>query len=75
MNPIRLFHAKPYHAAFLLLLAAAALTAQQPQPTTADQAPKTDTSYIDADGVAHVTRIVPVPEALSIQSQHFLRRA
>ena len=75
MNPIRLFHAKPHHAAFLLLLASAALAAQQPAPTTEAQAPKTDTSYIDADGTAHVTRIVPVPESLSIQSQHFLRRA
>ena len=75
MNPIRLIHAKPCHAAFLLLLASAALAAQQPAPTTEAQAPKTDTSYIDADGTAHVTRIVPVPESLSIQSQHFLRRA
>jgi len=81
MNPIRLIHAKPHHAAFLLLLASAALPAQQsaqqpaPQPTTEAQAPKTDTSYIDAAGTAHVTRVVPVPESLSIQSQHFLRRA
>ena len=71
MNSIRL---TPHQAAFLLLLASAALTAQQPAPTTEAQAPKTDTSYIDADGTAHVTRVVPVPESLSIQSQHFLRR-
>ena len=65
---------KPHHAALAFLLAAA-LPAQQPAPTTEAQAPKTDTSYIDADGTAHVTRVVPVPESLSLQSQHFLRRA
>ncbi len=65
------------HAAFLLLCASAALAAQQPapQPTTAAEAPNRDTSYIDAQGTAHVTRVVPVPATISIQSQHFLRRA
>ena len=66
-----------YFPAALLLIAAAALTAQQPapQPTTAAQAPMSDTSYIDADGVAHVTRLVPVPQGLSRQSQYFVGRA
>ncbi len=68
----------PRHAAFLLLLAGAALAAQQPAqqpaPTTAAEAPTRDTSYIDENGTAHVTRVVPVPADLSIQSQHFLRR-
>jgi acetyl esterase/lipase len=64
-------------AALLLLLASAALAAQQPapQPTTAAQAPNTDTSYIDAEGTAHVTRVVPVPKDLSFQSQYFLSHA
>ena len=75
MNPIRLIYAKPHRAAFLLLLASASLAAQQPAPTTEAQAPKSDTSYIDASGTAHVTRVVPVPQELSIQSQYFLRRA
>jgi acetyl esterase/lipase len=66
-------------AAFVLLGGSAVLAAQQPAsqpapPTTAAQAPTTDTSYIDDQGTAHVTRVVPVPESLSIQSQHFLRR-
>ncbi len=79
----------PGPAALLLLLASAALAAQQPasqpasqptpQPTrpstTAEQAPNSDTSYIDAQGTAHVTRVVPVPQDLSIQSQHFLSHA
>jgi len=69
--------------ALALLLAASALAAQQPaqqkddqpKPTTAAEAPTRDTSYIDENGVAHVTRIVPVPQTISIPSQHFLRRA
>jgi len=48
-----------------------ALAAQQParQPTTAEQAPTRDSSYIDAQGTAHVTRVVPVPQDLSPQAQ------
>jgi acetyl esterase/lipase len=59
------------HAAFLLLLATASLIAQQPapQPTTAAEAPNRDTSYIDDQGTAHVTRVVPVPETISPQAQ------
>jgi monoterpene epsilon-lactone hydrolase len=51
----------PRFAVFLLLSAAATLAAQQPvpQPTTAAEAPNRDTSYIDAQGTAHVTRVVP----------------
>jgi acetyl esterase/lipase len=73
-------HPLPRHAALLVLSASAVLGAQQPaatpadqpQPTTAAEAPNRDTSYIDAQGTAHVTRVVPVPADLSIQSQHFL---
>ncbi len=46
-----------------------------PKPTTAAEAPSRDTSYIDADGTAHVTRVVPVPEDLSPEAQKSLRRA
>jgi acetyl esterase/lipase len=63
MHPI----ARP--AFLLLLLASAALAAQQPQPTTAAQAPTRDTSYIDDQGTAHVTRVVPVPQTISPQAQ------
>jgi acetyl esterase/lipase len=64
-------------AAFLVLLAAAVLTAQQPapKPTTAAEAPTRDTSYIDAQGTAHVTRVVPIPAALSAPAQRLLSRA
>ena len=47
--------AKFLTAAFLL--SSSALFAQQ--GTTAAQAPNTDTSYIDADGTAHITRVIP----------------
>jgi acetyl esterase/lipase len=64
-------------ATFLLLLASAALAAQQPalQPTTVAQAPSRDTSYIDAQGTAHVTRVVPVPATISAEAQRTLSRA
>ncbi len=59
-----------------LLMATVALTAQQPapQPTTAAQAPNRDTSYIDEQGTAHVTRVVPVPLDLSPEAQKSISR-
>jgi len=66
--------------AVLVLLSSMMLAAQQPaakpalQPTTATEAPTRDTSFIDADGTAHVTRIVPVPEALSPEAKKSLSR-
>ena len=68
-------------ATLLLLLASGVLSAQQPaavvqpQPTTAAEAPQRDTSYIDAQGTAHVTRVVPIPASLSPQAQLILGRA
>jgi epsilon-lactone hydrolase len=63
-----------------LFLAAQTLTvqvlaAQQTTPapaTTAAAAAQRDTSFIDANGTAHVTRIVPVPASLSRQSRFWL---
>jgi len=64
-------------ACTLSLLATMSLSAQEtaPKPTTAAEAPSRDTSYIDEDGAAHVTRVVPVPEDLSAEAQKALRRA
>jgi acetyl esterase/lipase len=42
------------------------------KPTTAAEAPQRDTSYIDEQGRAHITRIVPVPSYLSRQSYYWL---
>lgn len=50
----------------------ASLLAHAQQPTTAAEAPTRDTSYIDANGTAHVTRVVPVPQDLSPQAQKFI---
>ncbi len=44
------------------------------QPTTAATAPSRDTSYIDASGTAHVTRVVPVPQTISPEAQKSLSR-
>jgi len=65
-------------ASLSLLLASAVVQAQQPaaapMPTTAAQAPTRDTSYIDAQGTAHVTRVVPVPRTISAEAQRRLSR-
>jgi monoterpene epsilon-lactone hydrolase len=42
------------------------------QPTTAADAPQRDSSFIDEQGRAHITRIVPVPAYLSRQSRYWL---
>lgn len=69
-----------------LLTCTAALAAQQAtppekppttpipstQPTTAADAAQRDSSFIDSEGRAHVTRIVPVPQDLSFQSRYWL---
>lgn len=60
-------------AAAFLLVSAFSLAAQQPaatpQPTTAAEEPTRDTSYIDAQGTAHITRVIPVPQTVSPQAQ------
>ncbi len=61
-------------AALFVLLVAPGLAGQQSPPTTAAQAPDRDTSYIDAQGVAHVTRVVPVPQTLSPEARESLAR-
>ena len=42
--------------------------------TTAATAPRTNSSYIDAQGTAHVTRVVPVPTTISPEAQAVLGR-
>jgi acetyl esterase/lipase len=60
--------------AYALLGISPTLIAQQNgrHPTTAAEAPNRDTSYIDATGAAHVTRVVPVPQTLSPEAQKFI---
>lgn len=54
----------------LIVLAFSVASAQQ--ATTTAQAPNHDTSYIDASGTAHVTRVVPLPPDLSPQAKAML---
>jgi epsilon-lactone hydrolase len=58
-------------AASLILLCASALAQQG---TTAAQAPDKDTSYIDARGTAHITRVIPIPPDLSPEAKATLAR-
>jgi len=60
----------------VVLSAGSLLIAQQPtsKATTAADAPNRDTSYIDASGTAHVTRVVPVPQTISAEAQKSLGR-
>lgn len=59
----------------VVLLATASVAAQQLAPTAASQAPNNDTSYIDPQGTAHVTRVVPVPMTISPEAQQWLGQA
>ena len=64
------------HTFLLLLITSAALAAQQSSETatTAAEAPSRDTSYIDNNGTAHVTRLIPVPRDISPKAQLILSR-
>jgi acetyl esterase/lipase len=59
------------HAAFLVAVLAIGAQAQ----TTAAKAAKSNTSYIDKQGTAHITRIVPVPKTVSAEAQRMLARS
>src|SRR5215469_11999621 len=56
---------------FLLALAFAVSipTSRAQQPV-----PQTNTSTLDADGTAHITRVIPMPRSLSPEAKAFLRR-
>ncbi|HEY1214618.1 MAG TPA: alpha/beta hydrolase fold domain-containing protein [Bryobacteraceae bacterium] len=53
-----------------VLLSSASVSAQD----TANTPPQSDSSYIDQNGTAHVTRVVPVPETVSPEAQKSLAR-
>ena len=59
----------------VLLAISTALAAQSiPQPTSASTAATKDTSYVDAQGTAYVTRVVPIPPDLSPEARKSLIR-
>ena len=43
---------------------------QQPGPSIAQG----DSSYIDAQGTAHITRVIPLPKTISPQAGEYLAR-
>ncbi len=51
-----------------------ALTAAATAVLAAQNIPQSDSSYIDANGTAHVTRVVPVPKTVSPEAQKSLAR-
>lgn len=53
-----------------IAFAATAILAQR----GSQSAPQIDTSFIDEDGTAHVTRVVPVPQTISPEAQKVLAR-
>jgi epsilon-lactone hydrolase len=65
---------------FTALLLAPGLVRIQAQAGTTAEAPKAsapirppgDTSYVDAHGAAHITRVVPVPQTVSPQAQKLI---
>jgi epsilon-lactone hydrolase len=57
--------------AAVLIPGAGWMAARQETPRAV---PQSDTSVIDADGTAHVTRVVPVPMTISPEAQQTLRR-
>lgn len=60
-----------FAAALILGTISQTAAAQQASPVPV---PQSDSSYIDAQGTAHVTRVVPVPTTISPEAQKFLAR-
>ena len=58
-------------AVTLLMALPPAVIAQQTQPASV---PQTDTCTVDADGTAHITRVIPVPGTISPEAQKFISR-
>jgi monoterpene epsilon-lactone hydrolase len=56
----------------LVILLTASAVAQQ--GTTAEQAANHNSSYIDGEGTAHVTRVIPIPPDLSPEAKNVMSR-
>jgi acetyl esterase/lipase len=58
-----------------LLLFVPVRSASQDQPLAPTPVPQADTCTVDADGTAHITRVVPVPQTISPEAQKFISQA
>jgi epsilon-lactone hydrolase len=58
-----------YLSASFVAVLLAMIPAFAQEPATKCTPPQSDTSFIDAQGTAHVTRVVPVPDTLSPEAQ------
>jgi acetyl esterase/lipase len=58
-----------------VLVSTLVMMGQGRQATSAADAANRDTSYIDASGTAHITRVIPVPKDLSPEAQKFISDA
>ena len=56
----------------VLCVSAAVVVAQD--AATKSTPPQSDSSFIDAQGTAHITRVVPVPDTLSPEAQKVVSR-
>jgi monoterpene epsilon-lactone hydrolase len=76
LTPPRLFaRTKPSTMRIILTLTAVSLLLITVAPAqNSSKSPQPDTSVIDPDGTAHITRVIPVPTSLSPQAQASLKR-
>jgi acetyl esterase/lipase len=58
----------------VLLLFTPLRSAPQDQATPPTAVPQTDTCTVEADGTAHITRVIPVPKTISPEAQSFISR-
>ena len=63
-------NARTLVAAMIVVASTYMCRAQQPD----QQIPQTDTSYVDAQGTAHVTRVVPIPKTVSPEARKYLMK-
>jgi len=59
---------------FGIFLTACLTTSTALSQTTGQTAPQTDSSHIDANGTARITRVIPVPDTVSPEAQKSLAR-
>ncbi len=63
-----------YFSLTLVAISTALVAQSVPQPTSASTAATRDSSYIDEQGTAHITRVIPVPPDLSPEARQSLIR-